>query len=215
MPLFCGLAVTLLLIAGCGDSARSLVDKNRAALEARVKAVEEFARKVDGGTASTAELDFPGEGKLIYISGSSEGNTTRMHVEYGLGREPKFEFEYGEGGALRQVRGLLAEASDADDTDTARSNIDKVLKPRYLLLVKVDKFELPKGDTDGTFTPGSVEFRVHGFDMVEGKDLGQAKCKAENSEKVSVRGKSVSNDQLKSDLVQNAGFAFKKAHKNL
>jgi hypothetical protein len=208
------LAAASLFIAGCGQSATQLLNKSRSALEARIKAIDQFARKVESGEASATELKFPDGEKLRFISATAEGNTMVMHIEWALGSEPKFEFEYGEGVDLKHARESLAGDAVWDDADTARHCIDKLLKPRYLILVKVDKVTLPKSDpAEKSFTAGSVEFRVHAFDLNEMKELGAVSGTSTSSDKVQVRGKYFTDDQLKTDLAGNASLEFKKAIK--
>ena len=50
------IAAALVLTAGCGPSAKDIVEKNRSGLEARVRAIEQFAKKVESGEASAAAM---------------------------------------------------------------------------------------------------------------------------------------------------------------
>lgn len=209
--LYC-IVATSLLATGCGQSPKELLDENRPQLEARVRAIEQFAKKVESGEASTAKLTFPNGEKLRFVSGTDEGNTMRMHTECALGKTPTFEFEYGEGSYLRDAKRAVAGEYLWEESSYAQVALRKVLQPRYMLLVKVDKVTLPEiNEADKTFVTGSVEFRVYGFDLIESKELGVAYCKTENSDKVSVRDKYKTNDNVKTDLATNASLEFMKA----
>ncbi len=209
--LYC-IAATSLLAAGCEQSAKDVMDENRPQLEARVRTIEQFAKNVESGEASTAKLTFPDGEKLRFVSGTPDGNTMRMQVDWALGGEPKFEFDSGEGLDFKQAKRALIGEHEWLNTNTAQYTIEKLLKPRYLLLVKVDKVALPRVNVaEKTFEPGWVEVRVYGFDLKESKELGMASCQVESSDKVSVRGKYKTDEHLKSDLVGNATLELRKA----
>ena len=52
------------LLAGCEPSGKSVMEKNRAQVEARIKLIEEFAEKVHMGTAEQTPLTLPEGVKL-------------------------------------------------------------------------------------------------------------------------------------------------------
>jgi hypothetical protein len=203
-------AILLVLLAGCGPSAKQVVAEKRGELEARIKLIDEFAGKVSSGTAARGELKLPDSVKLN-STGSPDTNALRMSLENAQGKEAELELAFG-GGDLRQAREYLS-GVEPYDADQASSTVNNLLQPRFLILLKTVSIVLPKTAGDGkTFSSGSIDFEVFVLDMVENKELGALKGSATSDDKVEARTKYASDTEtdLKSDLWTNADLAYKR-----
>jgi hypothetical protein len=206
-----------LLLAGCKPSGKQVIDKNRAAVEARVKVIEEFAEKVKIGIAEQTPLTLPEGVKLKLKESGQPGNAIDIPLEEAQGTKASLNYVHG-GLDLEWARDFL-QGQRLERGDTVQHTLDCLLKPRFLVIVKDTSLKLPEfilGD-DKHFTPGYVEFEVYAFDMQENKELGMVKGSAKSSETVLARTNSGSNtDQdLKYSMELNAGMAYLMAIRDL
>jgi hypothetical protein len=202
-------AVVLVLI-GCEPSGKAVIDKNRAAVEARIKVIEEFAAKVSDGMAEQTALTLPAGVKLKRKKDGQPGNVIDIALEEA--QRSKVSLDYVHGGTDLLLARQHLKGDGEYKGSYVQSTVDCLLKPRFLVIVKNTSLTLPEfilGD-DKHFKPGSVEFEVYAYDMQENKELGMVKGSAKSSATVLARTDHGSNtDQdLKYSMELNAGVAY-------
>lgn len=205
------LAAMAILLAGCGPSGKDVIDTNRAAVEARIKMIEEFAGKVSAGTAEQTELKLPDGVKLKFKADGQPGNAMDIPLEEAEGSKASLDYVHG-GGDLVIARDHL-KGQRLDKGDYVQNTVDCLMKPRFLVIVKNTSLTLPEATGDGeTFRGGNVDFEVYAYDMQEKKELGMVKGSAQSGDSAIARTKhSVNTDQdLKSSMAMHAGLALAK-----
>lgn len=206
----------LMPAAGCGPSAKELFQRDRPAVEERIRLIDEYAQTIEAGKASKEELKLPEGLKLEISDGTIPTNTLTLQwdsiIQRRLDEESKLNVVFGGGTALFNMRRSLNDMT-SDLTD-AHQNMTYLLTPRYLCVVHLEKLTLPTANMDAQkFIPGRVEFRIYVFDMAEKKELGSIPGKAENDAEIEVRDNYSANKQLTSNLAGNAAREFTKVMK--
>jgi hypothetical protein len=203
-------AAVALIILGCKPSGKSVIEKNRSAVEARIKLIEEFAEKVKIGMAEQTPLKMPDGVKLKFKESGQPGNAMELALEEAQGKKPSLNYVHG-GLDLEWARDYL-QGKRLEKGAIVQHTVDNLLKPRFLVIVKDASLTLPEfimGDSEH-FKPGFVEFDVYAFDIQENKELGMVKGSAKTKDTIRARTNSGSNtDQdLKSSLEMSAGMAY-------
>lgn len=206
-------AALALLLAGCEPSGKSVLEKHRGPVEARIKLIEEYAEKVQAGTAEQTPLALPDGVKLKFKKDGEPGNAIDVSLEEAQGKEPTLEYVHG-GADLVTAREQL-KGEGLERGRYVQSTMDCLLKPRFLAIVKDGSLTMPEfilGD-DKHFKGGSLAFEVYVFDLQEKKELGMVKGTAESSDSVLARtdAGSNTNQDLKSSMELSAGVAYAKA----
>jgi hypothetical protein len=225
----------LLLIAGCGDSAKDVVAKNKAAIQAQVSRLAALAGDVGSRAPVTADkLEVPGGLKLNFRFGEPGFNTVVAYpgfLEDSCDGKELHWFEEGRarshetrvfappldsaGAWLTPLTCILAkgEGEYPPKLEHIKLTLGYLAEVKFVLVPRL-KFVRPvyEIDPDGKvrrFRSGTITGDVLLYDLASAKYLGGFTIAAQNEDTVKARKSDDLFNTLQINLIRQAGDAIK------